>query len=65
MQGLGARLGCTRCWECPWIGGWGALDLMGVTRSLERIAEHTTNIAEDDLFLVKGIDVRQQGELRS
>ncbi len=41
-----------------------ALDLMGVTRSLERIADHTTNIAEDILFLIKGVDVRQQSEGR-
>ena len=41
-----------------------ALDLMGVTRSLERIADHTTNIAEDILFLVKGVDVRQHDEAR-
>ena len=41
-----------------------ALDLMGITRSLERIADHTTNIAEDILFLVKGVDVRQHDEAR-
>ena len=41
-----------------------ALDLMGITRSLERIADHSTNIAEDVLFLVKGIDVRHHAEAR-
>lgn len=41
-----------------------ALDLIGVTRSLERIADHSTNIAEDVLFLVKGIDVRHHAEAR-
>ena len=41
-----------------------ALDLMVVTRNLERIADHSTNIAEDVLFLVKGIDVRHHAETR-
>jgi phosphate transport system protein len=41
-----------------------ALDLLNVTRSLERIADHSTNIAEDVLFLVKGIDVRHHAEAR-
>jgi phosphate transport system protein len=35
-----------------------AFDLMFVAHNLERIADHATNIAEDVLFLVKGIDVR-------
>ncbi|HEV2178227.1 MAG TPA: phosphate signaling complex protein PhoU [Terriglobia bacterium] len=34
------------------------VDLIFVARSLERIADHATNIAEDVLFLVEGIDVR-------
>jgi phosphate transport system protein len=41
-----------------------ALDLIAITRSLERIADHSTNIAEDVLFLVKGIDVRHHAEAR-
>jgi phosphate transport system protein len=41
-----------------------SLDLIGITRSLERIADHSTNIAEDVLFLVKGIDVRHHAEAR-
>ena len=41
-----------------------ALNLMVVIRNLERIADHSTNIAEDVLFLVKGIDVRHQAEVR-
>ena len=41
-----------------------ALDLIGITRSLERIADHSTNIAEDVMFLVKGIDVRHHAEAR-
>ena len=42
-----------------------SLHLMAVTRNLERIADHSTNIAEDVLFLVKGIDVRHHAENRS
>jgi phosphate transport system protein len=41
-----------------------ALALLSVTRNLERIADHSTNIAEDVLFLVKGIDVRHHAEAR-
>jgi phosphate transport system protein len=41
-----------------------ALDLLNIIRSLERIADHSTNIAEDVLFLVKGIDVRHHAEAR-
>jgi phosphate transport system protein len=36
----------------------GAVDMMFVARNLERIADHSTNIAEDVIFLVKGEDVR-------
>lgn len=35
-----------------------AIHLMFVARSLERIADHTTNIAEDVIYLVRGVDVR-------
>jgi phosphate transport system protein len=41
-----------------------ALDLIFVARNLERIADHATNIAEDVLFLVKGVDVRHHAEAR-
>ena len=42
----------------------GAVDLMFIAHNLERIADHATNIAEDVLFLVKGIDVRHHAEPR-
>src|ERR1700684_1142900 len=41
-----------------------AVDLMFIAHHLERIADHATNIAEDVLFLVKGIDVRHHAEVR-
>jgi phosphate transport system protein len=41
-----------------------AVDLLSVIRNLERIADHSTNIAEDVLFLSEGIDVRHHAETR-
>jgi phosphate transport system protein len=35
-----------------------AVNLMFVARNLERIADHATNIAEDAVFLIQGVDVR-------
>lgn len=40
------------------------VNLMFVARSLERLADHATNIAEDVLFLVRGVDVRHHAEVR-
>ena len=37
-----------------------ALNLMFNSRSLERIADHATNIAEEVIFLVNGTDVRHR-----
>lgn len=39
-----------------------ALDLILVARNLERIADHATNIAEDVLFLIQGVEVRHRAE---
>jgi len=41
-----------------------AVNLLSVIRNLERIADHATNIAEDVIFYVKGIDVRHHAEVR-
>jgi phosphate transport system protein len=38
------------------------VNLIFVARSLERLADHATNIAEDVLFLVQGVDVRHHAE---
>jgi phosphate transport system protein len=42
-----------------------AVDLIFVARNLERIGDHATNIAEDVVFLVKGVDVRHHAEERA
>jgi phosphate transport system protein len=39
-----------------------ALELILVSRHLERIADHATNIAEDVIYIVRGEDVRERGD---
>ncbi len=41
-----------------------ALELMFISKSIERIADHATNIAEEMVYLAKGEDIRHQDELK-
>ena len=41
-----------------------ALELMFISKSLERIADHATNIAEEMIYLAHGKDVRHRPELK-
>jgi phosphate transport system protein len=38
------------------------IDYIFVARGLERLADHATNIAEDVLFFVQGVDVRHHAQ---
>lgn len=42
-----------------------ALELMFISKSLERIADHATNIAEEMIYLSKGTDVRHSEEVKA
>jgi len=39
-----------------------AIELMFVSKSIERIADHATNIAEEMIYLAKGKDIRHAGQ---
>jgi len=38
------------------------LNLMTISKCLERIADHATNIAEDVVYLYEAIDIRHSGQ---
>lgn len=42
-----------------------ALELMFISKSIERIADHATNIAEEMIYLAKGEDVRHTEQTRN
>ncbi len=41
-----------------------SIELIFISKSLERIADHATNIAEEVIFLLKGEDIRHTPEVR-
>jgi phosphate transport system protein len=41
-----------------------ALELMFISKSIERIADHATNIAEETIYLAKGRDIRHTEETK-
>lgn len=41
-----------------------AIELMFISKALERIADHATNIAEGMIYLARGKDVRHDGSLK-
>lgn len=42
-----------------------ALELMFISKSLERIADHASNIAEEMIYLAKGRDIRHTDEVKN
>ncbi|HEX9785967.1 MAG TPA: phosphate signaling complex protein PhoU [Opitutaceae bacterium] len=40
------------------------VDLMFVSKAIERVADHATNIAEETIFLIKAKDIRHTAETR-
>jgi phosphate transport system protein len=41
-----------------------AIELMFISKSIERIADHATNIAEEMIYLAKGKDVRHDDSVK-
>jgi phosphate transport system protein len=41
-----------------------AIELMFISKSIERIADHATNIAEEMIYLSQGKDVRHSDEVK-
>lgn len=42
-----------------------AIKLMSISKYLERMADHATNISEQVIFMVKGLDIRHSGPPKS
>jgi phosphate transport system protein len=42
-----------------------ALNLMAIAKALERVADHSTNIAEEVFYLYKGRDIRHEKVLNN
>jgi phosphate transport system protein len=58
------RILLTHMMEDPHLISAG-MELFLVSRNLERVADHATNIAEDVVFLVEGRSIKHQAELRN
>jgi phosphate transport system protein len=42
-----------------------ALEMMFIAKSLERVADHASNIAEEMIYLAKGRDIRHTPEVKN